>query len=234
MSAAKNLVVVVTGATGAAGPATVAALAAAGATVVAVGRDQGRLDQLASATPGDVRTGVVDLLDESAAAAWGAELLATYGRVDGLIHLVGGWRGGQGIVESDLADYDWLHDNLVRTFQHASRGLHDAIAASPVGRMAIVSTTLLDRPTAKNAAYLTAKAGAETWARAVAHSFKDTDAAVVVLRIKALLTPQMRTEKPEAKFAGFTPVDELGDRLVELFDDPSAEINGEVLDVLPR
>lgn len=232
MSGARDAVVVVTGATGAAGPAVVSALAAAGATVVAVGRDQGRLDEL-TATEGDVRTCVVDLLDERATTAWGAELVASYGRVDGLIHLVGGWRGGQGIVESDLADYAWLHDNLVRTFQHASRALHDPIAASPVGRMAIISTTLLERPTAKNAAYLTAKAGAETWARAVAHSFKDTDAAVVVLRIKALLTPRMRTDKPDAKFAGFTPIDELGDRVVELFDDPSMEINGEVLDVLP-
>jgi NADP-dependent 3-hydroxy acid dehydrogenase YdfG len=242
MGAMEDAVVVVTGATGAAGPATVAALVAAGATVVAVGRDQARLDALASsaggagdapAGQGRVDTSVVDLLDEQATVAWGRDLLETYGRVDGLIHLVGGWRGGQGIVEADLGDYTWLHDHLVRTFQHASRALHDPIAVSPCGRIAIVSTTLLERPTAKNAAYLTAKAGAETWARALAHSVRDTGAAVVVLRIKALLTPQMRADKPDAKFSGFTPVEQIGSAVVELFIDPAEELNGEILDVVP-
>lgn len=227
-------VVVVTGATGAAGPATVEALAAAGATVVAVGRDQARLDALAHHAAG-IETAVVDLLDEDATSAWGAQLLETYGRIDGLIHLVGGWRGGQGIVEADLADYTWLHGNLVRTLQHASRAVHDAIVASPVGRVAIVSTTMIEKPTAKNAAYLTAKAGAEMWMRALGQSFQaaDADAAAVVLRIKALLTPQMREEKPEAKFSGFTPVALVAEEVVSLFDQPVQEINREFLDVLP-
>lgn len=232
-TALEGAVVVVTGATGAAGPATVSALAAAGTTVIAVGRDQERLDQLAADIDGAVETSVVDLLDELATAAWGHGLVEVHGRIDGLVHLVGGWRGGQGIVDADLDDYAWLHDNLVRTFQHASRALHDAIAASPVGRIAIVSTTLLERPTAKNASYLTAKAGAETWARALAHSVKDTEAAVVVLRIKALLTPQMRADKPDAKFSGFTPIDQVGSAVVGLFAQPADEINGRVEDVLP-
>ncbi|WP_018158107.1 SDR family NAD(P)-dependent oxidoreductase [Demetria terragena] len=257
-------VVVVTGATGAAGPATVEALAKAGATVVVAGRDQARLDHLAdnAGRIGDnaareldndgreldndgrvgerpsasrIETTVVDLLDEDATRTWGAGLVETYGRVDGLIHLVGGWRGGQGIVEADLADYAWLHDNLVRTLQHTTRALHDAIVASPVGRVAIVSTTMLERPTAKNAAYLTSKAAAETWMRALGHSFEaaDADAASVILRIKALLTPQMRADKPEAKFAGFTPVDLIAEEVVSLFDQPVQEINREILDVLP-
>ena len=235
MSAADltGAVVVVMGASGAAGPPAVAALAARGATAIAVDRDAIALSRMIEGLPEPLRASVVptelDLLDEPASLAWGHELATEYGRVDGLIHLVGGWRGGKGIVDADLADYDWLHDGLVRTLQHATRALHDPIAASPFGRIVIVSTTALDKPTASNAAYLTAKAAAEMWMRAVANSYADIRAAAVILRAKALLTPKMREDKPTAKFSGYTPVAELAERIVGLFDLPADEINGTII-----
>ncbi|MFC8034924.1 short-chain dehydrogenase, partial [Streptomyces griseoincarnatus] len=41
-----------------------------------------------------------------------------FGRVDGVVHLVGGWRGCSTFTETDLADWDTLHRLLVRTVQH--------------------------------------------------------------------------------------------------------------------
>ena len=59
------------------------------------------------------------------------EVEREHGRVNGRVHLVGGWRGGVGIAEADLVDRDWLNNRLVRTRQHISRAFHDAIKASP-------------------------------------------------------------------------------------------------------
>lgn len=223
-----GLVVVVTGATGSAGPAVVDRLSAAGATVVAAGRDQERLQRVADAAsgPGRVVTSTVDLSDDAATQAWGRELVREHGRIDGLLHLVGGWRGGKGIVDTDLADWNALHESLIRTLQHATRALHDSIKASPRGRMAIISTTQMPRPSATNAAYASAKAAAETWTFAVADSWKGTQAAAAVVPVKALLTPAMRKAKPEAKFTGFIPVAELADKLVGLWERPADEVNG--------
>lgn len=225
----EGLVVVVTGATGAAGPAVVARLAASGAHVVAVGRDQARLDAVAAGLgehAGRVSTAVVDLLDEPATRALAAGVASEHGGVDGLVHLVGGWRGGQGIVETDLADYEWLHDQLVRSLQHTSRAFHDALRASSRGRLVIISTTQVDSPDAKNASYAAAKAAAETWTRAVADSFSGSPAAAVILPIKALLTPAMRERKPEAKFSGYTPVADLARTIHDLWLTPADELNG--------
>ena len=36
----------------------------------------------------------------------GRRVRAEFGRVDGLVHLVGGWRGGESFTETDLADWD--------------------------------------------------------------------------------------------------------------------------------
>ncbi|RNI23843.1 SDR family NAD(P)-dependent oxidoreductase [Flexivirga caeni] len=225
-------VVVVTGAAGDQGKPTAAAFAAAGATVVAAGRDAARLAEVVALDPEHIVASVVDLSNESATQEWARMLLAEHGRVDGLMHLVGGWRGGKGIVESDLGDWDFLHLNLIRTLQHATRALHDPLLQSPHGRAAIISTSGLNKPRATNAAYLTAKAGAEMWLRAVADSFAGSDAAAAIGRIMALVTPQMQAAKPDG-YQRFTPVETIADWLVGLYDRPAVDVNG-VIETINR
>ncbi len=225
-------VIVIAGAAGDQGRPTAAAFAAAGATVVAAGRDADRLAEVVALDREHIVASVVDLSDDGATKEWAQGLLAEHGRVDGLMHLVGGWRGGKGIVESDLADWDVLEASLIRTLQHATRALHDPILASPHGRIAIVSSTGLDNPRATNAAYLTAKAGAEMWLRAVADSYKESHAAASIGRIMALVTPQMQAEKPDG-YKKFTPVDRIADWLVGLYARPAAEVNG-VIETISR
>jgi NADP-dependent 3-hydroxy acid dehydrogenase YdfG len=226
-----DLVIVVAGATGSAGPPLVERLAASGATVVAAGSNRERIDAVvagvrAQEPSGRVQAAVVDLLDEQATRDWAAAVESEHGRVDGLVHLVGGWRGGAGIVEADLGDWNWLNDRLIRTYQHTSRAFHDAIKASPRGRLVLISTVETNSPSATNASYAAAKAAAEAWTLAVADSFKDSAAAAVILQIKALLTPAMRAAKPDATFAGYTPVEELADTIHDLWRTPVTELNG--------
>jgi NAD(P)-dependent dehydrogenase (short-subunit alcohol dehydrogenase family) len=229
-----GLVIVVAGAAGAAGPPLVERLARAGATVVAAGSNRDRIeravaDVISRVPSGRVHAAVVDLLDEEATREWAALVEREHGRVDGLVHLVGGWRGGVGIVDADLADWNWLQDNLIRTLQHTSRAFHDAIKAGTRGRLVLISSVQASAPTAANASYAAAKAAAEAWTLAVADSFRDSAAAAVILQIKALLTPAMRAAKPDAPFTGFTPVDELADTIHDLWLRPAAELNGQRL-----
>ena len=131
-----------------------ARLAAAGATVVAADASAERLEPVvargnaAAADGGNVHAAVVDLLDEQATKDWAAGVLAEFGRVDGLVHLVGGWRGGASITESDLADWALLQDLLVRTLQHTSRAFHDSLRASDDARLVLVSTVQAQAPSA--------------------------------------------------------------------------------------
>jgi NADP-dependent 3-hydroxy acid dehydrogenase YdfG len=224
----RGSVVVVAGAGGGAGAAVVHRLALAGATVVMANRTLDSLAELTSevaAAGGTAHPYAVDLVDE-AATAWAASVVSEFGRVDGLVHLVGGWRGGKGITETDLADWDWLSDLLVRTVQHTSRGFHDALRASPNGRFVLVSAAAASHPTAKNAAYAAAKAAAEAWTLAVADSFSGSAAAATIIVVKALVTPAMRAAKPEATFTGYTDVADLADTIADLWDKPAADVNG--------
>lgn len=214
-------VIVVAGAGGPAGRATVRRLAAGGAQVIAADVRPPQWDEP------NVTAAQVDLLDFDATRAWAAGL----GQVDGLVHLVGGWRGGKAFGDTDLADWAFLHDLLIRTLQHTTLAFHDALRASPYGRMAIVSQPSAQKPTQGSAAYAAAKAAAETWTLALADSFTGTSAAATILVVKALLTDAMRAEKPEAKFTGFTHVNDLADHIAGLWDRPAAELNGQRLDL---
>jgi NADP-dependent 3-hydroxy acid dehydrogenase YdfG len=225
----QDAVVVVAGAGGGAGAAVVRRLATAGATVVTADRSL----ESTSALIDDVVSGggrahgyQVDLLDEPATNAWAQSVIATFGRVDGVVHLVGGWRGGKSITETDLADWDWLSNLLVRTVQHTSRGFYDALLASPTGRYVLVSAAEASHPTAKNASYAAAKAAAEAWTLAVADSFHESAAAASILVVKALLTPAMREARPGHVFSGYTDVAELADAIAHLWDEPADAVNG--------
>jgi NADP-dependent 3-hydroxy acid dehydrogenase YdfG len=205
-------------------------MAAEGATLVLAGHSLNTVEPLAAeinAAGGAAHAFAIDLLDSAAVAEWASAVLRQFGRVDGLVHLVGGWRGGKSIVETDLADWDWLSGRLVRTVQHASRGFHDALKASPVGRFVLVSSVEATRPTATNASYAAAKAAAEAWTLALADSFRGSQAAATVVVVKALVTPAMREAKPDAKFPGFTDVAVLAEIIVDLWSKRADELNGE-------
>lgn len=225
-------VIAVAGVGGGLGPVVAERLAGAGATVAGSGRDQAALDALAADLdlPSDRWDGhAVDLLDEDATRAWCAALVERFGRVDGLIHLVGGWRGGQPLHKAPLADWDLLHDLLVRTVQHTTRAFHDQIAASSHGRFVLVSAKQAQRPSNTNAAYAAAKAAAEAWTLAFADGFEPDRATANIIVVEAILTPRMREESPERDFPTFTPAEQIAEAIAFLCSDAAAKMNGQRL-----
>ncbi len=229
-------VIAIAGASGGLGPSVAKRLAAGGATIAGVDRSQEHLDALRADLdlPDDRFDGrVVDLLDEQAARQWALDLRERFGGVDALLHLVGGWRGGQPLAEAPLSDYEWLHDLLVRTVQHTTRAFHDALAASEHGRFVLVSSSQAQSPEGTNAAYAAAKAAAESWTLALADSFKDTAATANIIVVNAILTPRMREENPDKPFRTFTSAEQIAEAIAFVCSDAAAKMNGKRLSLHP-
>lgn len=237
MSALDGAVVAVAGAGGPAGRATLLRLAEAGATVIASDADAARLAEAVDAARyahgGATVTGdTVDLLDLDATRGWAARTEKEFGRIDGLIHLVGGWRGSKNFAETDLADWDLLEKLLIRTVQHTSLAFQDGLQRSDRGRYLLISAAGASKPTAGNAAYSASKAAAEAWTLALGDAFRKAGgeqgptSAAAILVVKALVHDAMRAERPNAKFAGFTDVTELADAIAGVWDRPAGEVNG--------
>jgi NAD(P)-dependent dehydrogenase (short-subunit alcohol dehydrogenase family) len=232
MSTLDGRVYAIAGIGGGLGPAVAERLAAAGAVVAGTDRDQARIDEVGealglSAERWDGRA--VDLLDEGAARGWCAALLERFGRVDGLLHLVGGWRGGQPLHEAPLSDWDLLQDLLIRTVQHTTRVFHDALLDAPHGRFILVSAKQAQAPSNSNAAYAAAKAAAEAWTLALADGFAGSGASANIVVVDAILTQRMREENPDGDFSTFTPAEHIAEAIAFLCSDAAGEMNGQRL-----
>ncbi|WP_181768291.1 SDR family NAD(P)-dependent oxidoreductase, partial [Streptomyces albidus (ex Kaewkla and Franco 2022)] len=182
----------------------------------------------------------VDLLDLGATREWAARTEKEFGHVHGLVHLVGGWRGSASFTETDLADWDTLHNLLIRTVQHTSLAFEGALARSGNGRYLLISAAGASNPTAGNAAYSASKAAAEAWTLALGDAFRKAGgdagpaAAAAILVVKALVNDQMRAERPKAKFSGFTDVKDLADTIAGTWSKPTEELNGTRLWLTPK
>lgn len=249
MSTGRTLNVVVTGGSGPSGIAAARALRNAGHNVFTVGSDGHRIEAAAA----EAGSGVTPLVCDLASLADVRSLHATVhallaetgghgigGTVDGVIHLVGGWRGAKGITDQSDEDWEFLERGAVTTLRNVTRVFYDDLAASITGRFAMVSSTAVARPTAGGASYVAAKAAAEAWTLAVADGFhraqsgqkldpSEQRSAAVIFVVKALVDAAMRAKSPERAFPGFTDVAELAAAAVGLFSSPAVELNGQRL-----
>lgn len=231
-----NPTVLIAGATSPSGAATAAALSEAGASVIAVGTNPDRLHRLSAMADG-VTGYVCNLADAEEVDSFAAQLHNDVGPIDGLIHLVGGWRGGGGIPGQSDGDWDFLHSSVVTTLRNTTRTFYADLLASDAGRMAIVSSTAAARPTSSGANYSAVKAAAEAWTMAVADGFRRAQsarkedpepqrAAAAAFIIKALVDDTMRDADPERAFAGYTDVRALGHAVVDFLAAEASAVNG--------
>lgn len=242
MTTTQSPTVLIAGATSASGVAAAQALHDAGARVLVAGTSA---ERLAERLPFAAGRYAADLSDPAAAHALADRIHDEVGPIDGLIHLVGGWRGGKGLAGQSDEDYDFLHRNVVTTLRNTSRAFYADIAASPVGRLAVVSSTAVRQPTGSGANYVAVKAAAEAWTMATAAGLRAAQSgskqtpvpqhsAAVVLVIKAFVDAAARQRDPEKDFAGFTDVADFATAVAGLFDADAAALNGTRLSLVPR
>jgi NAD(P)-dependent dehydrogenase (short-subunit alcohol dehydrogenase family) len=229
LTSLEGRVIAIAGAGGNLGPTVVQRLAPTGARLALAGRHRAPLDELASENDVEADTAEVDLLDPASAAAWASGVAERLGHIDALVHLVGGWRGGQPIEEAPLEDWHALNDLLVRTTQHATQTFARHLMESGRGRFAIVSSGQGQAPTSKNAVYAAAKAAQEAWTLALADRFRGTGATANIVVVGSILTPEMRQESPDKDFSTFTPAEEIAEAIAYLCSDAAASMNGQRL-----
>ena len=207
--------VLIAGATSASGRTVARALLDAGAKVVVVGSDEGRIEALEAEMPGVIGERA-DLTDSDDVLELAMRVHARVGPVDGVVHLVGGWRGGGGVLGQTEEDYRVLERSFT-ALRHVSRAFWNDLVASPAGRIAIVSSTTVASPVAGSANYTSVKAASESWMRSLAQGFAKAGApaAAVVFRITSL--------------AGLE--DRLAASVVELWGSDAATLNASTVEL---
>lgn len=102
---------------------------------------------------------VADVMDEKRVDEFYNEIENKYGRLDVLVHLVGGIRPWAEIAETKIEDWDFVMNlNLRSTFLNARAAMR-IMKRNKNGSIVTVSAMTALKPEARKAAYVTAKAG---------------------------------------------------------------------------
>jgi len=182
-------VFVITGANGVLGGQVARALAGRGASLALFGRDRARLDGLASELDlpaARCLTLGVDLRNGDSVRSAAEAVSARFGRVDGLIHLVGGWTGGASIPDSSPEDFESMLGQHAWTTFHLFRAFAPRLAANGWGRVIVVSASTVANPPGKSGAYAAAKAAQENLVLTLAEEFKANGLTANTIVVKSI------------------------------------------------
>ncbi|HET6381578.1 MAG TPA: SDR family oxidoreductase [candidate division Zixibacteria bacterium] len=222
-------VAVITGATGDLGRVAARRLLVTGASLVLVGTSRRRLDELAATLPeaeARVTTVEADLTTDAGGEVLAAALDSGPGRADLLLHVVGGWSGGQSLLEVPL---DTLRDLLARhvwTTTHAIRATVPRMLANGWGRVIAISTPMATRPGPGQAAYAAAKAAQEALVLGLARDVAGSGVTANVLQVR-----EIKSETPELRRSWTTP-DEIVGAVLYLASDAAGVVSGARIPVL--
>jgi NAD(P)-dependent dehydrogenase (short-subunit alcohol dehydrogenase family) len=220
MNTHNNRVVVITGATGGLGQIVTRAFAERGASLALLSTDQDKLDSLARDLnlPSErILTHAVNLLDADAVRGAAKAVSAKFGRVDALIHLVGGWTGGKTIAESDTDEFKFMLDQHAWTTIHLIQAFSPKLAANGWGRVIAVTSPLATQPSSKMGAYAVGKAAQETLLMTLADEFAGTEVTANAIQVKAI----------DVKGTGKgTSPQEIVSAMMYLYSDEAGKVNG--------
>ncbi len=225
----ENRTVVITGASGALGSQVAADLALAGAHLALLERDPAKLTSLVEALgqrDGRVFTHPVDLLDAEATHASAAAVLQRFGRVDALIHLVGGWVGGKSVAETPSAELASMLNQHVWTTFNVLQSFVPHLVANGWGRILVVSSNAAIRPGAKGVAYAAGKAGQEALMLTASQELKGTGVTANLLVVKAIDAQREKVSAPGKANESWSTPEEISAVVRFLLSDAASTING--------
>ena len=233
MAEMTDQVVLVTGAAGNVGRALAVLLAGQGVRVAALDRaGTALLDGVADPAPHLPLAGV-DLLDPAACTAAIAQVIARYGRLDGVAHTVGGFAMAP-LAESGAEFFDrMLRINLISTVN-----LYQAAVAAmrPAGRGSLVAIGALagQKAPAGMAAYAAAKGAVLRLTESLADELKSTGIRVNAVLPSTIDTPQNRASMPDADPAPWVKPEEVAAAMAFLLSAAAAGVPGALLPVTGR
>jgi len=223
----KGKVVLVTGANGGLGAYVTRAFLDAGATVVGSSRNIRQTDFehpsfTAQAAELGTGKGARDLVEQ---------VVGRFGRLDVLVHTVGGFAGGQSIVDTDDATYQRMLDLNLNSVFHILRAAINPLRQSGDGRLVAIGSRAAVEPGARVGAYSASKAAMVSLIRTVALENKDAGLKANVVLPGTMDTPANRKAMPNADFSKWVQPASVASLITWLASDAGKDMNGAVIPV---
>jgi NAD(P)-dependent dehydrogenase (short-subunit alcohol dehydrogenase family) len=220
-------VIFITGAKGGLGNSVTQRFLATGATVVGASRHIAQNDFPA---PNFVPI-AADFTKSAAVSEAVDSIVSKFGRLDVLVHVLGGFAGGSSIADTNDATWEQMRDmNLTAAF-YVFRAAIPHLRKSGAGRIIAIGSLAAAEPHAGLGAYVTFKSALAMLVRTVAAENQDAGLTANVILPDTMDTPVNRKSMTTADFSKWLKPDDVAQLALWLADERAAHITGAVLPI---
>ena len=215
--------ILITGASGGLGGAVVEAFLATGATVFGVARswtEQPHASDRFHPVEADLSK-----------AAECQRVAQSASPVDALVHLLGGFAGGQPVAEAPDGVWEQMLSLNLQSAFFMFRAVLPGMLAARRGRIVAVGSRAAVEPMANFAAYNVSKAGLVALVKTVALEAKDAGVTANAVLPSIIDTPANRAAMPSADFSKWVTPASIAGWLVWLTSDRAADVSGAVIPI---
>lgn len=223
-------VVLITGAKGGLGTFVTERFLAGGATVIGASRSITSQD---FASPKFTPLPVDFTNSESVAKAI-QSVIAKFGKLDVLAHVLGGFSGGATLQETDDATWHQMNDLNLNSAFYVLRAAIPHLRKSGSGKIIAVGSLTATEPHAGLGAYVTFKSALTTLVRTAALENRDANVTANVVLPGTMDTPANRKSMPDADFSKWLAPSELAELVFWLAGEGASQITGALLPIESR
>lgn len=218
----------VTGASGNLGLALVKVVIERGGKVLLLDR---ALPHVSSVFAQEIEAGqalpfALDATDEAAVGEALDRGIASWGRLDGMVCTVGGYKGGVATVDSSWADWQAMLDTNVKTTVTCTRAALPRLIERSSGSIVHVASLAALTGSAGQAAYASAKAAVLRFTESVADEVKAAGVRVNAVMPGTLDTPQNRSWMSAEQASSAIDPRAVADAIVFLLSDAARAVTG--------
>jgi NAD(P)-dependent dehydrogenase (short-subunit alcohol dehydrogenase family) len=227
MNLLEGKIAVVTGAKGGLGTLVTESFLRAGAKVIGVSR---------SIQQSDFDHPEFVAMPAELSSAEGARNLATavvsrFSRIDALVHVMGGFAGGNSVAETDDATFEKMLDLNYRAAFYVARAILPHMREQGSGRILMVASRQAVEPAAMVGAYSASKAALVSLIRTIALENKDFGISANTVLPGTMDTPGNRGGASEAERANWVQPSQVAAMLLHLASDAGSQITGAAIPI---
>lgn len=223
----ENKVIAITGASGSLGSAVTNAFLEAGARVIGISRSSKDAD-FPHARFSAIAAGLANAQDAKNIVDG---VIALAGRIDGLLHLIGGFAGGSTVAETDDATLERMIEVNFRSAFLMTRAVLPHMQTQKSGRILAIGSKSAAEPSPKTAAYAASKAALVSLIRSLARESRGQGITANIVLPATMDTSANRAADPKADFSKWVDPRQVADLLVHLASERAANINGAIIPI---
>ena len=155
-----------------------------------------------------------------------AKIAERYGRLDVLVHVLGGFAGGSSVAETSDEMWEQMQNiNLTAAF-HVFRETIPHLRKSKSGRLIAIGSLTAAQPHANLGAYVTFKAALAMLVQTVALENADVGLTANVILPGTMDTPVNRKSMPTADFSKWAKTEEVAELVLSLAEERAKHLTG--------